>query len=112
MIIVGYGYADCLLGGAIVALKEKEEGRGTELRFSSMNGLAGVLAGVLLQEKRPGVIYLVGIGLGRNSRLLAEKIESLGRSGVRVVWLSNQEMGEQEKACLSGLLEEIGRAHV
>ena len=106
MIIVGYGYADCLLGGAIVALKEKEEGRGTELRFSSMNGLAGVLAGVLLQEKRPGVIYLVGIGLGRNSRLLAEKIESLGRSGVRVVWLSNQEMGEQEKACLSGLLEE------
>ena len=25
MIIVGYGYADCLLGGAIVALKEKEE---------------------------------------------------------------------------------------
>lgn len=106
LIIVGYGYADCLLGGAIVALKEKEEGRGTELRFSSMNGLAGVLAGVLLQEKRPGVIYLVGIGLGRNSRLLAEKIESLGRSGVRVVWLSNQEMGEQEKACLSGLLEE------
>lgn len=79
MIIVGYGYADCLLGGAIVALKEKEEGRGTELRFSSMNGLAGVLAGVLLQEKRPGVIYLVGIGLGRNSRLLAEKIESLGK---------------------------------
>ena len=64
LIIVGYGYADCLLGGAIVALKEKEEGRGTELRFSSMNGLAGVLAGVLLQEKRPGVIYLVGIGLG------------------------------------------------
>ena len=58
MIIVGYGYADCLLGGAIVALKEKEEGRGTELRFSSMNGLAGVLAGVLLQEKRLGVIYL------------------------------------------------------
>ena len=45
LIIVGYGYADCLLGGAIVALKEKEEGRGTELRFSSMNGLAGVLAG-------------------------------------------------------------------
>ena len=77
MIIVGYGYADCLLGGAIVALKEKEEGRGTELRFSSMNGLAGVLAGVLLQEKRPGVIYLVGIGLGRNSRLLAEKIDSI-----------------------------------
>ena len=27
LIIVGYGYADCLLGGAIVALKEKEEGR-------------------------------------------------------------------------------------
>lgn len=106
LIIVGYGYADCLLGGAIVALKEKEEGRGTELRVSSMNGLAGVLAGVLLQEKLPGVIYLVGIGLGRNSRLLAEKIKSLGRSGVRVVWLSNQEMGEQEKACLSGLLEE------
>ena len=48
LIIVGYGYADCLLGGAIVALKEKEEGRGTELRFSSMNGLAGVLAPSLI----------------------------------------------------------------
>ena len=81
LIIVGYGYADCLLGGAIVALKEKEEGRGTELRFSSMNGLAGVLAGVLLQEKRPGVIYLVGIGLGRNSRLLAEKNRVAGKVG-------------------------------
>ncbi len=85
LIIVGYGYADCLLGGAIVALKEKEEGRGTELRFSSMNGLAGVLAGVLLQEKRPGVIYLVGIGLGRNSRLLAKK-KSSRWEGRECVW--------------------------
>lgn len=73
LIIVGYGYADCLLGGAIMALKEKGEGREPELRFSSMSGLAGVLAGVLLQENLPGVIYLVGIGLGRNSRQLAEK---------------------------------------
>lgn len=106
LIIVGYGYADCLLGGAIMALKEKGEGRKPELRFSSMSGLAGVLAGVLLQENLPGVIYMVGIGLGRNSRQLAEKIRLLGRAGVRVVWLSNQEMGEQEKSCLSGLMEE------
>ena len=106
LIIVGYGYADCLLGGAIMALKEKGEGSDPELRFSSMSGLAGVLAGVLLQENLPGVIYLVGIGLGRNSRQLAEKIRLLGRAGVRVVWLSNQEMGEQEKSCLSGLMEE------
>ena len=89
-----------------MALKEKGEGREPELRFSSMSGLAGVLAGVLLQENLPGVIYLVGIGLGRNSRQLAEKIRLLGRAGVRVVWLSNQEMGEQEKSCLSGLMEE------
>ena len=39
--------------------------------------LAGVLAGVLLQENLPGVIYMVGIGLGRNSRQLAEKIRKL-----------------------------------
>lgn len=49
-----------------------------------MNGLAGVLAGVLLQEKRLGVIYLVGIGLGRNSRLLAEK--SSRWEGRECVW--------------------------
>ncbi len=104
LIIIGHGFPDCVLGAALVALREQLEGRFPEFRQVAKEKLAETLEEVALNP--PDYVYLVGIGLGGQPERMEAPLDELKAHGSRVTWLSAIPMSARIAKSLGGRLEE------
>ena len=99
LILTGWGWKEYAVAAAVVlkALDGKADVRGMSKRH-----LPEFLSAEGAKWKR---IYLVGISLGGDEKLLAEALKDLCKKKVEVVWISGLQMSDSQKRDIAPLLK-------
>ena len=98
LILTGWGWKEYAVAAAVLL---KALGGKADVRGMSKRHLPEFLSEEGAKWKR---IYLLGISLGGDEKLLADALKDLRKKKVEVVWISGLQMSDSQKRDIAPLL--------
>ena len=99
LILTGWGWKEYAVAAAVLL---KALGGKADVQGMSKRHLPEFLASEGAKWKR---IYLLGISLGGDEKLLADALKDLRKKKVEVVWISGLQMSDSQKRDIAPLLK-------